>query len=392
LLASLRGTGERQKVSATTGAKTEEKMKGNRSGQLERGQWKKDKSERGVFMRGKVWYIRFRDHSGKMRAERVGPSKSLALKAYRKRKTEVAERRFFPAAKVSFDELIRDVIAEAKRNHALKGTKRPLRTYRYRIVGEWFKSREAASLTSGEIDKKLAEHSKTPANFNRYRVAISHTFKLALQNGKADKNPASLVRLRKENNVRVRFMEAEEETALRTAIRKLCPEREPEFDLALYTGMRWSEQYAARWADVDQKRNKITLPETKAGEKQYVRLNATANAALNQMRITANSEFVCPNQDAWTHRQWWDAVRKEAKVGDFTWHDLRHTFASRLVMEGVDIYTVNKLMRHETLQVTKRYAHLADAHLQRAVERLAGVTASVTVPEKPSRRISQIVQ
>jgi site-specific recombinase XerD len=187
-------------------------------------------------------------------------------------------------------------------------------------------------------------------------------------------------------------LETEEETALRKAIRKLCPSREAEFDLALYTGMRWSEQYERRWVEVDQKRNKITLPTTKSGRKQYVQLNTAAHIALAKLRaIAPNAESVCPNQDEWTHRQWWDAVRKESKVSNFHWHDLRHTFASRLVMNGVDIYTVNKLMRHETLQVTKRYAHLADAHLQQAVERLKGATPSVTVPDKPVMRVPATV-
>ena len=360
-------------------------MKGNRSDQPKRGQWQKDKSERGVFKRGKVWYVRFRDQGGKTRVERVGPSKALALKVYAKRKTEVAERRFFPTSRITFDELIKDAIAEAKRNHAVKGTKKRLRTYRYRIVGEWFKGREAASITPGEIDAKLAENCRTPANFNRYRVAMSHAYKLGLQNGKADKNPASLVRLKKENNERVRFMEPEEETALRAAMRAQCPNREPEFDLALYTGMRWSEQYGLRWAQVDLKRNRITLTETKRGPQQHVWVNAATRSALDRLRrIAPSSAFVCPDQDEWTHRQWWETVRKEAKVSDFHWHDLRHTFASRLVMNGVDIYTVNKLMRHGTLQVTKRYAQLADTHLQQAVERMSGVTPSVTVLDKPS--------
>ena len=368
-------------------------MKGNRTNQAGRGRWKKDKSERGIFKRGKIYYIRFSDQSGKIRVEAVGRSKALAAKVRDKRRTEVAERRFFPSARVSFDELIKDAIAEAKRNHAVKGSKGKLRTYRYRIVGEWFKAREAASITPGEIDKTLAEHCTTPANFNRYRVALSHTYKLAMQNRKAATNPASLVSLKKENNTRVRFLENEEETALRKAIRKLCPGREAEFDLALNTGMRWSEQYGTRWANVDQKRGHIILPETKVGDKQYVWLNTAANAALARLRkLTGHTEFVCPDQDEWTHRQWWDAVRKEAKISDFHWHDLRHTFASRLVMNGVDIYTVNKLMRHETLQVTKRYAHLANAHLKQAVERLPGVTPSVTVPAKPASRAATMVQ
>ena len=155
-----------------------------RGDQVGRGHWQKDRSERGVYQRGKTWYIRFSDQNGKVRAERVGPSKAVALKAYHKRKTEVAERRFFPVVNVSFDELINDVIAEAQRNCALKKLKKRT-AYRYRILGEWFKGRKAASLKPEEIDKTLSDHCRTPANFNRYRNALSHMYQLGVQNSKA---------------------------------------------------------------------------------------------------------------------------------------------------------------------------------------------------------------
>jgi len=78
-------------------------------------------------------------------------------------------------------------------------------------------------------------------------------------------------------------------------------------------------------------------------------------------------------------RDWWLAVLTAAGIEDFHWHDLRHTFASPLVMSGVDIFTVCRLMRHKNVQVTMRYAHLADKHLAAAVGKLAqGVTGSDT--------------
>lgn len=79
------------------------------------------------------------------------------------------------------------------------------------------------------------------------------------------------------------------------------------------------------------------------------------------------------------HRIWWHRCLEEAQVCDFRWYNLRHTFASRLVMGGVDILRVNKLLRHKTLQVAMRYAHLSDKALDDAIERLAaGVTKSDT--------------
>lgn len=83
---------------------------------------------------------------------------------------------------------------------------------------------------------------------------------------------------------------------------------------------------------------------------------------------------------------------KAAAIEDFHWHDLRHTFASRLVMAGVDVFTVCRLMRHKNIQVTMRYAHLADKHLAAAVDKLVGsVTSSDTTP-RPTRNAKTYLQ
>src|SRR5262249_51190976 len=68
---------------------------------------------------------------------------------------------------------------------------------------------------------------------------------------------------------------------------------------------------------------------------------------------------VCPHAYGREHRTWWKAALKESKVRDFHWHDIRHTFASRLVMGVVDIYTVKELMGHAVISVTQRYAHIS---------------------------------
>lgn len=368
-------------------------MKGNRSDQQGRGHWQKDKSERGIYRRGKTWYIRYRDQNGKTHAERVGPSKALALKAVEKRRTEVAERRFFPTSNALIDELIKDAVGEALRRRALRHTKK-LCNYRYNVLLKWFKGRRAASIKPEEIDKRLSDHCRTPANFNRYRNALSHVYRLAAQNGKASENPARVIPIKEENNTRVRFLEANEERALRAAIRQLHPTREAEVDLALFTGMRWAEQYSLTWAQVDWKRNEITLLHTKSGRKQYVRINQAARSALEKLHsVTRDSEFICPDRGYNFHQTWWGEVLDEAKVRNFHWHDLRHTFASRLVMAGADIYTVSKLLRHGNVATSQRYAHLTDTHLQEAVERLTvSVTPSVTAVKNTVMPVPQILQ
>ena len=359
-------------------------MKGNRTEQQNRGEWQKDRADRGVFQRGKVWYVRFTDAQHHGHVERVGPSKALALKVYQKRKTEVAERQFFPSASVTVGALVDEAIAEARRNGKYT-------LYRYHQLRGWFGDRRAAALTPLEIEKRLAAHCQTPANFNRLRDTLSHAYRIAVENGLLADNVARRVKRQRENNTRVRFLEPEEETALREAIREMDPGREAEFDLALYTGMRWAEQYGLRWAQVDLKRSQLTLPTTKSGVQQYVRLNRPAVLALQKLR-GRDPEFVCSRQTYQQVMAWFKHALKQAKIHDFNWHDLRHTFASRLVMSGVDVFTVSKLLRHGSVTTTQRYAHLTAAHLQAAVEQLAGSdTASVTIPAKPTARAAQIV-
>lgn len=94
----------------------------------------------------------------------------------------------------------------------------------------------------------------------------------------------------------------------------------------------------------------------------------------------------CHVMSPWTNRDWFEPAIKQAKIEDYTWHCNRHTFASRLVMAGVDIRTVAQLMGHATIQMTMRYAHLAPEREQLAVDRL--VSSDTLVPKSVTSRRS----
>jgi len=372
-------------------------MRGNHSEQQKRGKWAKPPSDRGLFKRGKLYYVRFADAAGKVRAESTGsPSRAFALKILEKRRTEVRESRYFPKVReVSVDEIIKDAIERACQHHELSYPGKKFRPYRYRIVGEWFKGRAAASLTPGEIAAKIAEHTKTPANFNRYRVALSHAYKLAVEERKLSVNPAASVSMKRENKDYVRYLGQhaplksnlaylkplrDEEARLRAVIRKRFAKREPELTLALNTGLRFEEQYSLRWQDISG--NQLSVF-GKGNRLRHVPLNAAALDALTRLKkLAPKSDLVCPGKKE--HREWWDAARREAAIAYLRWHDLRHTFASRLVMNGVDVYRVKQLLGHGSVVTTERYAHLSARHLAAAVEKLAGVTKSDTATSVPA--------
>lgn len=342
---------------------------------------------RGVFERPKrsgIWWIRYADATGKERREKAG-TKGMAISLYRKRKVEVVQGRKLPETlrrkPVSFAEIADAALAWSM---AHKASWRQDET-RYPMLKAVLGARPAGEIKPREIEHALGklrdEHGWAPATVNRTKSLISLAYRLAVQNGDVEANPARLVRQLAVDNAVVRFLSAEEERRLREVITADCPQHMPELDLALHTGMRASEQYGLAWEQVDLERRQIALYRTKNGRARYIRLNSIAYAALLELRRNSSGSgpvfinAVTPGRyrgkPRQTARNWFEAAVKRAGVPEFTWHCLRHTFASRLIMKGVDIRTVADLLGHRTLAMTMRYAHLAPEHNLEAVERLA---------------------
>jgi site-specific recombinase XerD len=134
---------------------------------------------------------------------------------------------------------------------------------------------------------------------------------------------------------------------------------------------------------------------SKHGEARHIQINSVARAALLRLRERGDGVgYVCPGYEGPRRRDWrhWftDAVAK-AHVANFRWHDLRHTFASRLVMAGVPLRAVQVLMGHKCIETTLRYSHLGDSHLQKAVERLTEApTDTRTSTEQTSTSAMQV--
>ena len=208
----------------------------------------------------------------------------------------------------------------------------------------------------------------------------------------ADSNPVLAKFFVKENNQRVRYLTDDEEARLHTA---LGDGKWPKVVVALNTGLRQSNQFHARWADVNFDAGTITLRRSKSGEAYHVPMNDNVRAVLRDLPSRLRTQWVFPSETGQTpldaknymHRVFNPAVKK-ARITGFRWHDLRHTCASRLVMAGVDIRTVQELMGHKTLAMTLRHADLSPAHRLDAVQRL---TRSRTDTTTGTREIAEKV-
>jgi integrase len=245
-----------------------------------------------------------------------------------------------------------------------------------------------ADMAVEDFRRWFADQEWKPATFNRYKSTVSLIYRLGIEHGKTTANPARLLKRKREDNGRVRFLNQyspEEESKLRLAIEQDASSHIAEFEIALHTGMRPSEQYGLTWDRADFARRFVTIPKSKNGKVRHIPLNATALAAFQSLFSGSRGQgpvFLNTHGEALKgYKHWFEPAVRNAKIKDFTWYCLRHTFASRLVMAGVDLRTVAELMGHRTIQMTMRYARLAPAHNLAAVERLSS-QPSVALPER----------
>jgi len=200
-----------------------------------------------------------------------------------------------------------------------------------------------------------------------------------MANRKVSTNPAKLVKTRRENNARERYLTDAEQEVPWKKVGNNCAEHLPELDIALNTGMRRGEQFTRDWSWVNLERRILAIRRSKNGEKRRVYLNEVAVAALRLLWHFSKGSgkvfgHLYRSQDTKGPREWFENCVTAAGIKNFRWHDLRHTFASRLVMNGVDIRTVQELMGHKTIQMTIRYSPLAPVHQLDAVQRLCDTT------------------
>jgi len=351
------------------------------------------KKTRGVFEKvpgSGIWWIQYFGADGQRHREKVG-TKSNAIKLVEKRRTERLEGRKLPKLRqrpLLFAELTSDALSytAGTANHPTNESRMP------KLIEE-FGNCVAEEITPEQIETWLASRSEwTVATKNRYVALLKLVFRLAERAKKIKYNPARLVRQQKENNARIRWLSDREETALRAVIQRDCQEHMPEFDVALYTGMRRSEQYGTQWEAIDFKNRIIMIPKSKTGEVRYVRMNSRVDAILSAMKgcsLGVGDVFSLRSP-----RSWFEPAVKAAGIKDFSWHCLRHTFISRLVMAGVDLRTVQELAGHKNIAMTCRYAHLAPGHQQTAVEKLVepSATRSATGELEGTDGSRQIVQ
>lgn len=239
-------------------------------------------------------------------------------------------------------------------------------------------AREPIPSQAKDPSKAGPERTRSPATVNRYLAALSHPLTLAVKEyGWIEANPLLRVTKPKEPHGRVRFLDdAERERFLSACKASQSPDLYPAVVLALSTGARQQEVLGLRWGQVDFARRVAVLHETKNGERRVLPL---AGPALELLRARAkvrrlDTDRVFPGRADPTKpidlRTPFETALKVAEIEDFRWHDLRHTAASYLAMNGASLAEIAEILGHKTLAMVKRYAHLSEAHTASVVERM----------------------
>ncbi|MCU7933117.1 MAG: site-specific integrase [Candidatus Thiodiazotropha sp. (ex Codakia rugifera)] len=255
------------------------------------------------------------------------------------------------------------------------------------------------------------EQGRTVGTVNRDIATLKSCLSRAVDWHVIDEHPLRRLKLSSEDRQGVvRYLSPDEERRLKTALKKrddeikarrtsgnkwrrdrrrsLLPEIDTTYSdhltpmviLSLNTGMRRGEVFHLQWNDINFPNKTLVVrgEQAKSGRTRHINLNETALDTLNTWRKQRyhSTEIVFPGRRGKpldNVRKSWEGLMDRANIQNFRWHDMRHHFASKLVMAGVDLNTVRELLGHADLKMTLRYAHLGPEHKAAAVAKLVEV-------------------
>ena len=236
---------------------------------------------------------------------------------------------------------------------------------------------------------KTTQKMRTPATVVRYLALLSQAFNVAVKEWDwLPESPMAKVKKPKVANGRIRYLTPDELERLLTATKLSAnPYLQTVVITAISSGMRYSEIMTLRWRDVLLEENDahglVILEKTKNGDRRGVPLAGPALAAIKALRQThmkvhhgkvKADALLFPSETKPDTpielRKSWETTLRRAKIENFRFHDLRHTTASYLAMDGATAPEIAEVLGHKDLQMVKRYAHLSKAHITKVISRM----------------------
>ncbi len=344
---------------------------------------------------------------------RIGPAGTFTLKQAEERAKAILRDPDATKRITGQGITVQEYLDDHYRDHALAQLKTGKETInRIETVWSKFLNKRVSDLNASEIDRfrnKRILEGLAPATVNRDVSALSGMLTHWVKNNKGTIHPlADMQALEVPDDETVRYLTPDEGNRLRKALAdrdtqatldrenanlwrekrgyELLPEIKGYSDhitpmvlISLNTGVRQGELFAMQWEFVDLERRNLTVlaSHSKGSRTRNIPLNAEACSVFAAIKPTDAKGLVFASpitDDEFDNvNTAWENLIKVAEIPDLRWHDLRHDFASQLVMKGVSLYVVQQLMGHSTAKQTQRYARLAPSHLSDAVRLLDAV-------------------
>jgi len=338
-------------------------------------------------VRGEWWTLWYDAEGGRHR-EKAG-TKAAALDLYRRRKTEVRQLVKFPERMRRRDLRLKDLVADyIEAVKASRAKTAAVIERRLKVVQDILGNPAADALKAEDLERlklKLTSGIRTrndkdgnpvpirrkPATINRFLQDLKAVLCRAVAGGKLDRSPFLGVALLTENNKRARELSPAEEVRFFKKVPADPPALAPYFRFLLETGARAGEACDLLWGSILWADGVAELPETKAGEKQYLTLSRAALAILRDLPRIGEHAFCWPDGrpftvDYATHA--FQGAATAAGIHDIRQHDTRHAFAIRRLRGGANLVAVSGLLRHASTRMSERYLHVTRADLRAAVE------------------------
>lgn len=348
----------------------------------------------GLVKRGNVWWMSFTYEGRQIRKSTETSDKRLAEAILGKVKVQIVEGKYFDKPKEdpkTFSELMERYLREhaSRRAHYRRSVNmvNNLKTF----FGNPKLHQVTPKLIVAFKNKRYAD-GVMPATINRELALLKKAFNLACREWEWTRdNPVCRVSMEREQNTRDRWLtEADEQRLLGAA----TPWIKELIIFAIHTGMRRGEILGLTWAGVDFARRTVTVFRSKNGERRTIPMNQTVLDLLSEKyaKRSSGSELVFASRtetllDGSNLRRGFTSALKAAKIENLHFHDLRHTFATRLVQAGVDLYKVQRLLGHKSPIMTQRYAHHFPESLRDGVEildRKSGISTILAQVPSPA--------
>lgn len=324
-----------------------------------------------TYKRGRTWYLDYL-HKGRRTRRAVGRSRRMAELALKDIEVKIAKGENLGVQerpRVLFRDCATEYLEYSKIHKATSSSERDALSLKWLTAA--FGDQYLFGITHRQIEQYMKERidkgGVKGSTVNRELACLRHMLNKATEWGYLDENPAKGIKMFKESPGRIRFLEP---TEIDKLLKECPPYLKPIAVTALNTGLRQSEILGLKWSNVNLRTRTMMVLQTKNNEPRFVPINETVHRELKRLYVRRHGDFVFCDKSGRPYGKVYrgfKAACRRAGITDFTFHDLRHTFASHLAMADTNIRTIQELLGHKSIKMTMRYSHLSQQHLQEAV-------------------------